>query len=134
MPRRLQDESFDGLHFAARRAGESLTPGPGRRSPLPPSGSVQHAEGSRSLSCALRDLFLAPIVAAVLGLAVPLHAQLSTSIEAFVGYYRPFGHFDLTSLRVSGVLPTPSYIIGADMERSNQRDALLHLGLGWTLH
>jgi hypothetical protein len=41
---------------------------------------------------------------------------------------------DATTLFYAFRMSTPSDIIGADMEHGNQRDAMLHLGLGWTHH
>src|SRR5262249_25698169 len=60
-----------------------------------------------------RDLFLGSVAAAALGFAAPLHAQTNTSLEVFVGYYRPFGHFNPASLVAAGVLPEqPSDLSG----------------------
>jgi hypothetical protein len=39
---------------------------------------------------------------------------------------------DATTLFYAFQLPTPSYLIGVNMERGNQRDAMLHVGFGWT--
>jgi hypothetical protein len=53
----------------------------------------------------LRQLLCGHLVAATLAVAAPLHAQRMTSLEAFAGYYRPFGQFDPASVIVAGELP-----------------------------
>jgi hypothetical protein len=75
-----------------------------------------------------RDLFRGFIAAAAIGIAVPLHAQLSTSIEGFVGYYRPFGRFDPNSALMSDLPPRPSDLSAAAFGATGRLVARHRLG------
>jgi hypothetical protein len=53
----------------------------------------------------LRRLFGGLYVSAMLIVTAPLQAQLTTSLEAFTAYYRPFGEFAPGSSILAGQLP-----------------------------
>ncbi|HEY9227913.1 MAG TPA: hypothetical protein VIP11_14750, partial [Gemmatimonadaceae bacterium] len=56
----------------------------------------------------LRLRLSAASVTALLGLAAPVAAQLRGSVEAFAGYYRPFGKFEPASVYLTSLPETPS--------------------------
>jgi hypothetical protein len=49
----------------------------------------------------------ATVVAILLTLTAQLHAQVTGTLTAFVGYYRPFGHFDPASVYASWLPEKP---------------------------
>ena len=55
-----------------------------------------------------RSLLRSATVAATIALAPAVHAQLTPSVEAFVGYYRPLGHFDPASVYSTALPVEPS--------------------------
>lgn len=56
----------------------------------------------------LRSVCLAGVVGSVVALASPAYAQQSASVEGFVGYYRPFGHYEPASAYPIGLPTRPS--------------------------
>ena len=53
------------------------------------------------------------VVAHMLYLARAFAAQTSVSVGPYVGYYRPFGHFDPASVYITGMPTTPQDLSGA---------------------
>ena len=71
-----------------------------------------------------RSVFHAGVVGATLALGSAVQGQVTTSVEGFVGYYRPFGHFDPASVSVTGLPAKPSDLQGPAW------GATVHLGVG----
>jgi hypothetical protein len=56
----------------------------------------------------------------LLGLALPVRAQLTASLGPIVGYYRPFGHFDPASVYTTALPTTPADLQGLALGAAGQ--------------
>lgn len=71
----------------------------------------------------IRSVLRAGVLGAALAVG-PAQGQVTTSVEGFVGFYRPFGHFDPASVYATGLPVEPSDLQGAAW------GGTLHLGFG----
>jgi hypothetical protein len=74
-----------------------------------------------------RSVFHAGVVGATLALGSAVQGQVTTSMEGFVGYYRPFGPFDPASVSATGLPVEPSDL------QAPAWGGTVHLGIGQRL-